>query len=415
MRSLWPGLLLASVLLASLVPFKLNAAPVNTPLYPEMPAPAAAPVDPPGLVALGRQLFFDTRLSEPRGTSCASCHAPAQAFSGNHGSRIGVALGSRPASLGTRNTPSVLYLRYTPPRFFYQDDDALAPIPFGGFFWDGRANTLVEQVQGPLFNPLEMNNRDASQLARKLQQAYALDMRAQFGAAIFQRPAQTTEAAGRALEAFLRSDEMTPFSSRYDDYIRGRVKLTTAEMRGLRLFKDPDKGNCASCHKFNDSSSNPARSLFTDFGYDAVAVPRNRRIAENRNPKFYDVGLCKTAAQLQWHDSSQWCGYFKTPSLRNVAVRENYMHNGVFSELRDAVAFYATRATKPGDWYKSGVKFDDVPPAYRENVNINSVPYNRREGSKPALSDSDVDDLVTFLKTLTDAAYVRQQAGSVDK
>lgn len=381
---------------------------MNTPLYTEMPAPAAAPADPPALVALGGKLFFDTRLSEPHGTSCASCHAPAQAFSGNHGSRIGVALGSRPASLGTRNTPSVLYLRYTPPLFFYQDDDALAPIPFGGFFWDGRANTLAEQAQGPLFNPLEMNNLNHSQLARKLQQVYASDMRAQFGVAIFQRPAQATAAAGRALEAFLRSDEMTPFSSRYDDYIRGRIKLNTAEMRGLRLFKDPDKGNCASCHKFNDSSNNPARSMFTDFGYDAVAAPRNRRIEENRKPAYYDVGLCKTAAQLQWPDSTQWCGYFKTPSLRNVAVRESYMHNGVFTELRDVVAFYATRATKLGDWYKTGVKFDDVPLAYRGNVNINSVPYNRREGSTPALSESDVDDLVAFLKTLTDAAYVKQ-------
>lgn len=402
-------------LAACLLPTLARAAPATTPLYPEMPAPAAAPADSPALVALGRKLFFDTRLSEPRGTSCASCHAPAQAFSGNHGSRTGVALGSRPASLGTRNTPSVLYLRYTPPRFFYQDDDALTPIPFGGFFWDGRADTLAEQAQGPLFNPLEMNNRNPRQLARKLAQAYAPDMRAQFGAAIFERPEQASQAAGRALQAFLRSDEMTPFSSRYDDYIRGSGKLNEVELRGLRLFKDPDKGNCMSCHKFNDKSANPARSMFTDFGYDLVAVPRNRRIAENRNPKFYDVGLCKTAADLKWPDSSQWCGYFKTPSLRNVAVRESYMHNGVFTSLRDAVAFYATRATKPGDWYKTGVKFDDVPPAYRENVNINSVPYNRREGSTPALSDSDVDDLVAFLKTLTDVQFVKPPAESVHK
>ncbi|MEO6921659.1 MAG: cytochrome c peroxidase [Collimonas sp.] len=402
-------------ILGALLLLPLLAAAANTPLYPEMPAPAAAPVDSPALVALGRKLFFDTRLSEPRGTSCAGCHAPQQAFSGNHGSRIGVALGSRPASLGTRNTPSVLYLRYTPPRFFYQDDDALAPIPFGGLFWDGRADTLAEQAQGPLFNPLEMNNRNPRQLAAKLAQAYASDMRAQFGAAIFERPAKATEAATLALAAFLRSDEMTPFSSRYDAYIRGSGKLDEAEMRGLRLFKDPDKGNCASCHKFNDRSSNPARSMFTDFGYDAAAVPRNRRIAENRNPKFYDVGLCKTADQLQWPDSSQWCGYFKTPGLRNVAVRESFMHNGVFTSLRDAVAFYATRATKPGNWYKTGVKFDDVPPAYRENVNINSVPYNRREGSAPALSDSDVDDLVAFLKTLTDAQFVKPQTNAASR
>lgn len=409
MRLLALKRILGLLLLLAVLPPALAA----TPLYPEMPAPAAKPDDAPALVALGRKLFFDARLSEPRGTSCASCHAPAQAFSGNHGSRIGVALGSRPASLGTRNTPSVLYLRYTPPRFFYQDDDALAPIPFGGFFWDGRADTLAEQAQGPLFNPLEMNNRNPRQLARKLAQAYAAEMRAQFGAAIFEQPQQASQAAGQALQAFLHSDEMTPFSSRYDDYIRGKGKLNEVELRGLRLFKDPDKGNCASCHKFNDKSANPARSMFTDFGYDAAAVPRNRRIAENRNATFYDVGLCKTAADLKWPDSSQWCAYFKTPSLRNVAVRESYMHNGVFTSLRDAVAFYATRATSPGDWYKTGVKFDDVPPAYRENVNINSVPYNRREGSTPALSDSDVDDLVAFLKTLTDAQFVKSSAQSV--
>ncbi len=378
-----------------------------TPTYTAMPAPAGKPNDPAALIALGRQLFFDPRLSEPQGTSCASCHAPDKAFSGNHGSTFGVALGSRPASLGTRNTPSVLYLRFTPPRFFYQSDDDLVPTPYGGFFWDGRADTLAEQALGPLFNPLEMNNKNVHQLSRKLQQGYRASMQQQFGATIFDQPVLATKAATSALQAFLRSDEMTPFSSKYDAYIRGQGTLNAAEMRGLRLFKNPDKGNCASCHQFNETSSNPARSMFTDFSYDAVAVPRNRLIPANRNPKNYDVGLCQTAATLHWPDSTQWCGYFKTPSLRNVAVRESYMHNGVFTSLRDVVAFYATRSTKPTDWYKNkvGEKFDDVPAAYSDNINVNAVPYNRPVGATPALNDSDIDDLVVFLKTLTDEPY----------
>ncbi|MFZ6645163.1 cytochrome-c peroxidase [Undibacterium sp. TJN25] len=381
-----------------------------TPLLQAMPDPlAVAPAD-PTLAALGRKLFFDPRLSEPRGTSCAACHIPAQAFSGDHGSGLGVPLGSKPDSMGVRNTPSLLYLRYTPPRFFYQDDDALQPAPFGGFFADGRANTLAEQAMGPLLNPMEMNNGSARHVAGKLEQAYGAAMRAHFGRRIFAHPEQATAAAGSALEAFLRSEDMSPFSSRYDEHLRGKASLGSAELKGLQLFKNPDKGNCASCHKFNDTSSNPARSLFTDFGYDAIAVPRNGKIPANRMPGHYDKGLCETARTLAWQDPGQWCAYFKTPSLRNVAVRSHYMHNGVFDSLRDVVRFYATRATKPGDWYTPGVKFDDVPEKYRVNVNVNSIPYNRREGSRPALNDEEIDDIVAFLKALTDAPYAAAAA-----
>jgi len=92
-------------------------------------------------------------------------------------------------------------------------------------------------------------------------------------------------------------------------------------------------------------------------------------------------------------------------ALRNVAMRQSFMHNGAFKKLRDVVSFYATRATSPLRWYKSGVKFDDVPEKYRDQVNINSIPYNRRPGDEPALTDEDVDALVAFLGTLTDAAY----------
>jgi cytochrome c peroxidase len=383
-----------------------SAAVAGTPQLTAMPGVAGPFAPAPARVALGRQVFFDTRLSEPAGTSCASCHDPAQGFAGNHGSRIGVALGSRPDLVGRRNVPSTLYAAYVPPLFFYQDDDAPAPTPFGGLFADGRVDSVAELTRHPLLDPLEMHNRSEADIARKLRTApYADGFRRAFGAGVFRTTASTLAALGAAMDAFLQSREMSPFSSRYDAWVQGRAQLTPQELRGLKLFKDPDRGNCASCHRFNETSTNPARSLFTDFGYDAAGVPRNRAIPANRDPRHVDEGLCATAAAKGWKDPEQWCGYFRTPSLRNVAVRERYMHNGVFSDLRDVVAFYATRSIEPERWYKDGRQFDDVAPRHLGNVNVATMPYNRRKGMKPALDDADIDAIVAFLRTLTDAPF----------
>jgi cytochrome c peroxidase len=393
------GLIVAGVLAAS-------TALAATPRLPAMPDVAGPFAPAPARAALGRQVFFDTRLSEPAGTSCASCHDPKQGFAGNHGSRIGVALGSRPDLVGKRNVPSALYAAYIPPLFFYQDDDAPAPTPFGGLFTDGRVDTVAELVRHPLLDPLEMHNHGDADIARKLRTApYADGFRRAFGPDVFATTASSLAALGAAMDAFLQSREMAPFSSRYDAWVQGRAQLSSQELRGLKLFKDPDRGNCASCHKFNETSSNPARSLFTDFGYDAIAVPRNRAIPANRDPRHFDEGLCATGRARGWPDSGQWCGYFRTPSLRNVAARERYMHNGVFSNLRDVVAFYATRAIEPERWYKDGRLFDDVAPRHLGNVNVATMPYNRRKGMQPALDDADIDAIVAFLRTLTDAPF----------
>ncbi|WP_229503884.1 cytochrome-c peroxidase [Massilia putida] len=393
------GLIVAGVLAAS-------AACAATPQLSAMPDVAGPFAPAPARVALGRQVFFDTRLSEPAGTSCASCHDPRQGFAGNHGSRIGVALGSRPDLVGKRNVPSALYAAYIPPLFFYQDDDAPAPTPFGGLFTDGRVDTVAELARHPLLDPLEMHNRSEADIARKLRTApYADGFKRAFGPDVFATTASSLAALGAAMDAFLQSREMAPFSSRYDAWVQGRAHLSPQELRGLKLFKDPDRGNCASCHKFNETSSNPARSLFTDFGYDAIAVPRNRAIPANRDPRHFDEGLCATGRAKGWRDSGQWCGYFRTPSLRNVAARQRYMHNGVFSNLRDVVAFYATRAIEPERWYKDGRLFDDVAPRHQGNVNVATMPYNRRKGMRPALDDADIDAIVAFLRTLTDAPF----------
>jgi len=358
------------------------------------------------LAAIGRAIFFDPNLSEPRGTSCASCHDPERAFTGSHHSTTGLPRGSRPGHFARRASPSLLYLRYVPTFRFSQegDGDDHQAAPFGGFFWDGRADSIRALTRQPLLNPDEMNNRDGHAVAMKISSApYANDFRRAFGAP-FDDPDATLAAIGRAVEAFLTSNEMAPFTSKFDEVARGRARLTPIEEAGMRLFKDPRKGGCAGCHLFSDAPGDPTRSLFTDYGYDAVGAPRNPRAKPLTRP---DLGLCERTDPTTPTRDPGYCINFRTPSLRNVAVRDAFMHNGTFTSLRDVVAFYATRDTSPRRWYPSGVKFDDVPKRYRGQVNRNAAPYgNRNTGDTPALDGPEIDAIVAFLQTLTDARYV---------
>ncbi len=378
----------------------------DTPLLYRVIAPQRAFEQQPERAALGKRIFFDTKLSEPAGLACAGCHDPSLAFSGDRGSELGVAPGSRPGRFGTRNTPSLLYARYSPPLYLFMDDDATVPEPRGGLFADGRVDTLATLPLQPLTHADEMGNRNAAMVARKLAKAdYADELRRHFGADVFGNRKRTIDAMGAALQAYLQSDAMSPFTSRYDAFIRGQAQLSDQELRGMALFRNPDKGNCASCHGFNSTSNDPARSLFTDYAYESVAVPRNARIPANADPQHHDLGLCETARVRHWNEPDQWCGYFRTPSLRNVAVRQHFMHNGEFDDLRKVVLYYATRGTSPWNWYPKGRLFDDVPKQYQRNLNINSTPYNRIEGMRPTLDDAEIDAIVAFLKTLTDREY----------
>ncbi len=402
----------AGVVLALLVVGAARAAdpPVtevgHTPvLYTVRTAAAQTFADQPVLAALGRRIFEDASLSEPRGLGCASCHEASRGLSSTRIASRGVAEGSVRGRFGIRNVPALRYARYTPPLYFFSDepDEDPTPQPRGGLLLDGRVDTLAEQPSMPLLDPREMNNPDRATVARKLRAAdYASQLRAVFGARSLDDPDAAMKALGAALQAYLQSDALSPFSSRYDAFIAGRGKLTPLETKGLALFRDPLKGNCGSCHEFNPDSSNPRRSMFTDYGYDAVGAPRNAAIPALRHRDDFDLGLCGTAAAKGWPNPGQWCGYFRTPSLRNVALRERFMHNGVFTDLRTVVEFYASRSTYPSRWYPRGVRFDDLPARYRVNVNVMASPWNRRPGSRPGLDADEVEAVVAFLGTLTD-------------
>ena len=172
---------------------------------------------------------------------------------------------------------------------------------------------------------------------------------------------------------------------------------------GLALFNDPNKGNCASCHT-SAKGSDGAHPLFTDYTYDNLGLPRNMEIPANLDANYFDLGLCGRADLNARFDL---CGAFKVPSLRNVALRKTYFHNSAFKSLKDAVTFYVQRDTNPEKWYplnSDGTvnKFNDLLIAQRGNVNTTEAPYNRLIGDVPALSDAEVDDVIVFLRTLTD-------------
>jgi cytochrome c peroxidase len=348
------------------------------------------------MVEAGRRLFFDKALSEPPGTACASCHDPARAFTGDNGSGLPVARGSRAGTLGTRNAPTLMYLATSPGPGFSEKDGK--PVPSGGFFWDGRASTLAEQTIGPLFNPNEMNNSDAVAFVAKVAASDAAPwLRKAFGDDVLADPGNAVQAVGRAIAAFEQSPAFLPFSSKFDAVLRGQARFTAQEERGQGLFTIAQKGNCAACHAMNPDSRDPHDALFTDFSFHALGVPRNPAIAR---PGQMDLGYCGATAGSA--ADSRWCGWFKTPTLRNIALTAPYMHNGHFATLREAVAFYATRDTNPERWYPNSEKFDDLPPALRINVDVEMRPYHRRPGQRPALNDEEIDDIVAFLRTLTD-------------
>jgi cytochrome c peroxidase len=349
--------------------------------------------------ALGEKIFADASLSASGRQSCASCHDPA--FGHSPANALAVQLGGSDGDLqGRRKSPGIRYLA-TNPAFFFDGEGT----PTGGFFWDGRAPDFAEQASEPFINPFEMANADkASVVARLAAAPYAAEFRRVFGDRVFDDVDGAYQRMTLAIQQYEREDvEFNAFSSKYDAFLRGEATLSDQELRGLALFNAPAKGNCAACHP-SARGSDGSPPLFTDFTYDNLGVPRNPEIDRNADPAYFDLGLCQRADLAQRGDL---CGAFKVPSLRNVALRQALFHNGRFKTLKDALTFYVQRDTHPEKWYPvandgSVQKFDDLPPEYRVNVNTSEAPYNRRPGEQPALSDAEIDDVIAFLRALTD-------------
>ncbi len=290
--------------------------------------------NPPTLktVALGRKLFFDKRLSLNDSISCSSCHNPERSFT--DGLRHSVGVGGK---TGQRNAPSILNAAYDHKQF-----------------WDGRAGSLEEQVGGPMANSVEMNQPHEVSVS-KLNADPA--MRRSFEEAFGPGPV-TLGKIEQAIASFERT--LVTGDSAFDRYQYGgdKTALSPAAIRGLAVFEDPKRGNCASCHLVTGQYA-----LFTDDLFHNIGV------GVDDQGTITDVGRY-SETHLQADK-----GAFKTPSLRNVALTAPYMHDGSLRTLKEVVDFYAGHG--------------------------NSNPNRDKRIESITLSGRDRQDLVEFLKSLS--------------
>ncbi|MDB5985455.1 MAG: cytochrome-c peroxidase [Nevskia sp.] len=411
---------------------------------------------------VGQKAFFDQTLSGGKDMSCASCHSPQYAYGPPNS--LAVQLGSDSAQSGVRAVPTLRYKDATPP---YNDnaanpDGVTLPSAGGGFMLDGRAPTLAAQPELPLLNPIEMNNASKDVVVQAVKSGSYADLFKQaFGANVFDDTGAAFTALGQAIQAYEQEDlSFHPYTSKYDLYVHNKLggTLTAAERRGLINFNTGDIGNCSACH-YGGVNFNGNQGLMTDFTYQAIGAPRNDSSipgnpdpipANDKDPTYYDMGLCgpyrtdHAPGSPGFETSDQYCGQFKVPTLRNVATRSAFFHNGVFHSLGQVVHFYNTRDTNPEYWYPNsggsgtpvdnpdyalqptyvpGAKlqiFNDLPTAFQGNVD-EEVPLGtgiggdntlgggtqpRSPGSKPSMSDQDIADVVCFLNTLTDGYQI---------
>ena len=396
--------------------------------------PSVAPLS--AMALLGRQVFFDRSLSSSGRLPCASCHSP-QHFYGPPNAAPAMIGGPTLASQGVRAVPSLMYLERQPNFSIGPDNEenetvsltqmaalgetaartqktahdtaqtAANMVPQGGLFWDGRADTLQQQALVPMLNPLEMDGGNVAAIAARLQQSpYAAQMQQLFGPSIFADPQMAVAEALFSVARYQIEDPgFHPYTSKFDYWLEGKARFTPAELRGYQLFNNPEKANCGGCH-LDQPTPGGRPPLFTDHQFEALAAPRNPALAANRDPSYFDLGICGPW-RADMRDQTQYCGMFLTPTLRNVATRHVFFHNGVFDSLQQVMDFYDFRDVEPQRVYPRGAdgvveKYNDIPGKFQANVDVADPPFNRKPGDAPAMTPADEADIIAFLRTLTD-------------
>ncbi|GAJ28639.1 cytochrome c peroxidase/methylamine utilization protein MauG [Acidomonas methanolica NBRC 104435] len=386
------------------------------------------------MAQIGKALFYDRELSGSGKISCASCHDPAAHYGPARADSVftgGVGLDRQ----GHRAILSLTYLERQPNFSIGPDDavadDTVAPIqaphdvvrgsaksasntaasavqlvPQGGLFWDGRADTLQQQATGPLYDPAEMAATRDRVLHRLRTAPYAGALMDFAGYQGRRYPDYLVAEALFALARYqIEETDFHSYSSKFDDWLEGKARFTPEERRGYLLFNDPKKGNCAACH-VDQMKPDHLPPLFTDHQYESLGVPRNMDLVQNRNPAYFDLGVCDRQPDGK-KLLAPYCGMFATPTLRNVAARKVFFHNGVFHSLDDVMDFYVLRDIDPARFYGKDAHgrvhaYDDLPAPYRDNLDTTDAPFDRKPGDKPALDENERQAVIAFLKTLTD-------------
>lgn len=359
---------------------------------------------------LGKRIFFDTNLSTPPGMSCATCHAPEVGFTGPDSAindTTAVYPGVIHTRFGNRKPPTAAYGGESPVLYYDEDEG----VWIGGMFWDGRATGLIlgdplaEQAQGPFLNPLEQNMPGAKQVCLAMRRSGYVDLFEDVWGPgsldCVKDVVGTYERIARSISDYEQSEEVNPFSSKYDAYLAGEAELTPQEAEGLTLFEG--KAMCSACH-ISQPGLDGEPPLFTDFTYDNLGIPKNPDnpfygMPRKWNPDGYawiDLGLGGFLQSAGYGPEvyEPEMGKVKVPTLRNVDLRpydgfvKAYGHNGFFKSLEEIVNFYNTRDV--ADW---------PDPEFPYNVNVDEL-------GDLGLTAEEEAAIVAFMKTLSDGYYV---------
>ncbi len=297
----------------------------------------------PQQIDLGRYLFFDPVLSADGSVSCASCHDPAKGFADGRAQAIGIH-----GQTLMRSAPSLWNVGF-----------------LSTLLWDGSKRSLEEQMQGPLYSPVEMGNTP-SQLLITLNASATY--RALFEQA-FGRPSIRLDQVYTAITAFESS--LISLNSRYDLYAHGyHEALNEDEIAGLNVFRS-FVARCAECH---------TPPLFTNQQLAVLGVA-------DAPGKLIDTGAAGITS-----DASQR-GAFRVPSLRNIVRTAPYMHRGQKPTLEDAARFY------------TGGRGHEVPKDKSLMIHWHIW--------EPKLTDAEITSLAMFLGALTDEAFMPETPKAV--
>ncbi len=351
-------------------------------------------------IKLGEKLFSDKNLSKDRTQSCAVCHDAEHAFIDarknvldNKISRV--SLGDDGVSVGVRNTPTATYAKFSPifnegtrKRLNSKQPDYTGFL--GGQFLDGREPDLKGQAGGPPLNPVEMNMPDkASVIARVMENsAYIETFEKLYGDTIFQEIDEAYLKMTISIASFEKTAQFSPFDSKYDRFLNDPTIFSLKESFGKALFFSQQFTNCATCHQLQPNSH--AKETFSGYEYHNIGVPS---VAAADSDSTLDQGL------FDHTNKEADIGKFKVPTLRNSAVTEPYMHNGVFQDLRTVVEFYDKFLT--GSIHTHNPETQELwkGAEFPNTVSLEEL----NDGNK--MNADRIEAMVCFLRTLTDAKF----------
>jgi cytochrome c peroxidase len=321
----------------------------------------------PDKIALGKKLFFDGRLSADGTVACATCHDPARAFTDGKPASIGI-----DGRVGQRNAPTVLNALYNKTQF-----------------WDGRAATLEEQAELPIINPVEMGQTNIEAAVAQIQNIKEYQ---EAFTRVFGRPPN-----GQDLKRAIASYERTllSFNSPFDRFIAGNSNaIDDSAKRGWKLYNG--QARCNKCHALTDNQPNLTSFTDDDFHNIGIGIIRHQVVPLARQAlQLVNSGnsaeVDRAAIQSEMSVLGRYLvtkkepdiASFKTPNLRNVLITAPYFHDGSQETLWDVMDHY-----NKGDGLQNPFLDEDIQPL--------------------ALSEDDINDVVSFLASLTSDDYKEQ-------